>query len=149
MQRFMEPPPNNIRTDTCYHYSELLRLVINKNSKVVSIELSDSAPVWLKRDIDRQKERKDFRFDKLDSMALKGKLRNCTLVFPLVLESVVFPCGTEAKKPNFPPNYFQFGGKNLEGNIIFGETLRFVWSTKYVVKEGTKEMPGKEPAIKQ
>ncbi len=134
MERHMVLPPQSLQYDTCYHHTDLLKVEINKLSKVVSIELSDNAPVWFKEELNKIEERKRINYKKLDSLALKAGLRNCTLVFPLILESDYFPCGQENKKRSISENYFQFGGKNLKGNIIFGEQMRFIWTVRYVSK---------------
>lgn len=134
MERNMALPPQSLLHDTCYHHTDLLKVKINKLSKVVSIDLSDNAPEWLKMEINQLKERKRISYKKLDSLALNAGLRNCTLVFPLILESDYFPCGQENKKRSISENYFQFGGKNLKGNIFFGEQMRFIWTVRYVRK---------------
>ena len=127
-------PPDSHRGDTCYHYTELIKVEINKYYKVVSIELSDSAPQWIKEDIDRQKKQKDINYKALDSLAMKGGLRNCSLVFPFIIESDDFPCGQEMKKPRLPAEYFQFGGKKLKGNIFFGEEIKYRVPIRHIVK---------------
>lgn len=134
IQLYMKPPPNFNLSDTCYHYTELLKVEINKFSKVISINLSDSAPAWLKEEIAKIKERKRIDYKKLDSLAIKAGLRSCTIVFPLILESDYFPCGKENKKRSLNENYFQFDGKNLKGNIIFGEQMKLVWPVDYRVQ---------------
>lgn len=134
MQRYVEPPPEYDSSGTCYHYTELLKVEINKFSKVVSLNLSDSAPEWLREDIDKQKKRNNIDFNKLDTLAFKAKLRNCTLVFPLILESEDFPCGYANKKRSLDSKYFQFKGKHLKGNVIFGEEIRIIFPTKYRYK---------------
>lgn len=131
MNRYMEPPPGLFERDSCYHYSELLKLDIDNNSKVVSIALNDAAAGWLKEDLQRQKDRNQFRYAELNAIAHRMKLKNCVLVFPLVVETDHFPCGKENKKRTHPPDYFRFGGKLLEGKVYFGEELRFVWPVKF------------------
>ncbi len=131
---YMGPPPDMDSSKRCYHYTELLKVEINKNSKVVSMEPSDSAPAWLRQEINKVSKIKNTRFEKLDSLALKAGLHNCTLVFPLIIESDEFPCGQENKKRSISENYFQFGGKNLKGNIFFGNQIKIIWPVKYVRK---------------
>jgi hypothetical protein len=130
----MELPPNYNSLDTCNHYTELLKVEIDKSSHIVSITFSDSAPDWLKNDITRIKEQKRIDYEKLDSLALKARLRSCLFVFPLIIESDDFPCGQENKKRKLNDNYFQFEGKSLKGNIIFGESIYFYWGTNVLRK---------------
>lgn len=135
IERNIGLPPESDSGDTCYHYSELLKVEIDKFYKVKSIELSDSAPQWLKADLSKQMKKKSFNFKKLDSLAYAGKLRNCILVFPLVIESDDFPCGFERKKRKTNEKFFQFGGMNLKGNITFGEEIRCIIPIAYKTKE--------------
>lgn len=128
-------PPEFLQYDTCYHHTDLLKVEINRLSKVRSVVLSDSAPTWLKEELDKIKERNQINYKKLDSVALKAGLHNCTVVFALILESNYFPCGMENKKGSINENFFQFGGKNLKGNIIFGEQINFIWPVDYRVKK--------------
>ena len=116
-------PPEVYLRDTCFHYTDLIKVEINKSSKVVSIQFSDSAPEWLKKDLDKSITRKYFNFKILDSLAIKDGLRNCTFVFPYIIESGDFPCGQAKKRRTLNSNFFKFDGKNLKGNILFGEEL--------------------------
>jgi hypothetical protein len=136
---YMELPPESDAGDTCFHYTELLKVEINKSSKVISLEFSDSAPEWLKEDLNKQKQRKQVNYKKLDSLAFKDGLRNCTLVFPFIIESEDFPCGLAKKKRSLSSKYFQFGGKNLKGNIIFCEEIRYLISINYIIKMGNNK----------
>jgi hypothetical protein len=134
IQLYMEPPPEFDSSGTCFHYSELLKISINKYSKVESVNLSDSAPDWLKQRLSKQIENKNVEIKKLDSMALTSGLRNCILVFPLILESEDFPCGLALKKRSLMSNFFKFRGKNLKGKVFFGEQIQIVWPVQYRYK---------------
>jgi len=127
------PPESNAR-DTCFHYSELMKVEINKFSKVVSLQFSDSAPEWVKNELDNAHKRKKISYMKLDSLALKEGLRDCTFVFPFIIESEDFPCGIAKKKRNLSSKYFKFNGRNLKGNIIFGEEVKYPISVNYKTK---------------
>lgn len=131
---FFDPPPDFNNGDTCYHYSELLKVEIGKYSKVISIELSDSAPGWLKNNLEKQKQRRRIDYKKLDSIALKNKIKNCTIVIPYIMESDSFPCGEAKKKRSFSEFFFQFTGRNLKGNIIFTRQIRMVFPVRYLSK---------------
>lgn len=96
--------------------------------------MSDSAPDWLVKDIKKQNDDKQFDINKLDSLAKKEGLKNCILIFPFILESDDFPCNMEKKKRRYAENYFKFKGENLKGNIIFGEQIKAVFSTRYIFK---------------
>jgi hypothetical protein len=129
---YMKPPPDLDGGVKCFHYTELLKVEFDKRSHIVSITFSDSAPEWLKEDFNRIKEQKNIDYKKMDSLALKAGLRSCLFVFPLILETDDFPCGQEKKKRKLDDNYFQFDGRSLRGNIIFGEPIHFWWNTNYV-----------------
>lgn len=131
MDRYMEPPPGLFARDSCYHYSELLRLEIDSHSKVTSISFNDAAADFLKEDLQHQKDRKQIRYAELNAIAARMKLKNCVLVFPFVVETDHFPCGQENKRRTHPPGYFRFDGKLLEGKVYFGEEIRFVWPVKF------------------
>ena len=128
---YMRPLPDFFNMDTCYHYTELLKLEINKSSKVVSVDFSDSAPQWIKKELNTLKEKNKIDFRKLDSLTLKGRLHNRTLVFPLIIESEDFPCGQDKKQRTLSEIFFQFNGKNLQGNLIFGPHIRLIYGVHY------------------
>jgi hypothetical protein len=131
---YMQLPPDPDSVETCTHYTELLKIEIDNRSHIKSITFSDSAPKWLTKDINRLKEQKRIDYKKLDSLALTTGLRSCLFVFPLIIESDDFPCGQENKKRKLSDNYFQFKGKSLKGNIIFGESIYFYWGTNVLRK---------------
>jgi hypothetical protein len=135
MERNMNLPPEFLAHDTCHHQTELLKVEINKSSKVIAIDFSDSAPAWVQQELTELKNKKRINYKKLDSLALKIGLHNCTLVFPLVLESDYFPCGHENKKRSLEENYFQFDGQNLKGILFFGSKINFLWSVRYIYKQ--------------
>jgi hypothetical protein len=118
IERYMKPPPDMDSTIHCYHYTELLKVEIDKRSHITSITFSDSAPGWLKTDITRIKEQNRINYKKLDNLASKAGLRSCSFVFPLALESDDFPYGQEAKKRKLDDKFFQFEGRSLKRNII-------------------------------
>ena len=134
IERFLPTPPEIYSGDTCFYFSELLKVQIDKFAKVISIDLSDSSPEWLKKDITELKKKKRINYLKLDSIASKSSLRNCILIFPIIIESDDFPCGEGRKKRSYNENYFHFEGKSLKGNIIFGEQIRIVYTTRYFHK---------------
>jgi len=128
-------PPDAFGKDTCYCYTELLKVEIDKNSKVKSLIFSDSAPQWLLDYMGKKISALANRYKRLDTLASKAKLRSCVLVFPVVIEPDNFPCGMELKKTSLALNYFQFGKKNLRGNIIFGDPIEIIWPSRYIQKE--------------
>lgn len=127
----MNPPPGN----NCYHYIELVKVEINKNSKITSVDFSDSAPAWIQTISKKNFPLYSSKFRKLDTLAAKIGYKNCNLLFPLTIESDDFPCGSENKKRKLEDNYFQFNGTLLKGNIVFGETIHIIYSTDYKYKK--------------
>lgn len=129
------PPPEFFAQDTCYHYTALVKANIDKYSRVTSIVFSDSGPEWLKKDMEKQQRESGNKFKVLDTLALKARLSNCILLFPVFIESDRFPCGVESKKRGLPANYFQFNQKSVKGNIIFGDPIEIIWPSTYLQKE--------------
>lgn len=82
--------------------------MINKSYKVVSINLSDSAPVWLKDELNKLIEKKSINYKKPDSISLVAGIKSCTVAFPLILEPDYFTCGILNKQRSFSDNYFRF-----------------------------------------
>ncbi len=125
----ISPPPESIAKDTCFHYSELIKIEVSGRYKIVSLELSDSAPDWLKQQFIIHK--KDIISKKLDSIAQKNGINNCVLLFPFIIESDDFPCGQAAQKRRLTEAYFQFDKKNLKGNMAFGDPIVISYSVAY------------------
>lgn len=129
IEMFFGDPPE-MGTDTCYHHGGLLKLDIDKNSKITNIQFNDSASVWLREGLEEHKKKKIIRYAKLDSIARVMKLKDCSLIFPFVAESGIFPCGIGPKKPLAPYGYFLFNGQLLQGTVYFGEDIRFYYPVK-------------------
>lgn len=127
----MVPPPESLAGDSCYSYSELIKIDINKNSKVVSIKFSDSAPDWLNDFLKTQQEKKRINIIKLDSLAKAVNIKNCTLLFPFIVESDGYPCGVERKKRSLPAGYFNFSGVRPSGNIIIESDIHIIFPVNY------------------
>ncbi|MCC6309000.1 MAG: hypothetical protein BWZ05_01351 [Bacteroidetes bacterium ADurb.BinA245] len=109
--------------DSCYRYTELLKIEIEKTGKIESICFSDSAPGWLKENLDRSIKNKIFNFRRLDSVAKDNHYVDCTLVFPVLLKTFIPPTEIQKGLKCEPDNFFVFNKKQLSGNIIFGESI--------------------------
>ena len=135
IQRNLRLPPETDSAGKCYHYTELLKVTINEKSHIVTIEFSDSAPQWLINDLQVQKDKKRIDLVKLDSIAKNAGFKNHILIFPFIIESDDFPCGSEKKIRRYSQNYFKFKGQDLKGKIIFGEEIKAVIPTRYLKKK--------------
>lgn len=105
--------------DTCYHYSSLLVMEVNKKSKLSNLRFSDNATEWMTEQLKLFKEKK-FRTDEANKLLKANKLKNITLVFPVtwVLTSRCAPSRFEYY-PSDDKRYFTVNGKLLTGNIQF------------------------------
>lgn len=120
---YLEPPEFCLQNDSCYRYTELLKIEIEKTGKIESICFSDSAPGWLKENLDRSIKNKIFNFRRLDSVAKDNHYVDCTLVFPVLLKTFIPPTEIQKGLKCEPDNFFVFNKKQLSGNIIFGESI--------------------------
>ena len=134
IERNMAPPPDMDAGDSCYHYTALLKVQIDNHSKVVSIEFSDSAPQWIKDDIGRQIEKKRINLPALDSIAGADKIKNCNILFPFIVESEHFPCGTATRERRLPRHYFHFNGNRISAQTYIGEEILVIWPVRHYKK---------------
>lgn len=118
--------PENVIYDSCYYSSTLLKLEVNKFSKIVSIEFSDNAEEWLKMELARLKREGKINFMKFDSLAKKEKLKDCKLLFPVIINAL-YPCQINDIQPicEYDYKYFQFNGKYIQGNVKFGDRVGY------------------------
>lgn len=119
----MALPPNIFQKDSCYYYSALLKVDINKSSEVTLIQISDNAADWLKTDVQDHWKRGFYKLKELNKAALNAGLKNCQVIIPIEIQAETFPCGTAPKTRHLDPGYFLFDGKPLKGNILFGEEI--------------------------
>ena len=112
---YLEPPEFCLQNDSCYRYTELLKIEIDKTGKIEAICFSDSAPGWLKENLDRSIKNKIFNFRRLDSVAKDNHYVNCTLVFPVLLETSI------------PPTEIQKGLSGAATAIWPRESARCIW----------------------
>ena len=110
----------------------MLKIEIEKTGKIESICFSDSAPGWLKEKLDRSIKKKIFNFRRLDSVAKDNHYMNCTLVFPVLLETSIPPPEIQKGLKCEPDNFFVFNKKQLSGNIIFGDSICTVPIKTYI-----------------
>lgn len=122
-------PPIADSVINCFHFTDLIKVRIDRNSKVSGIKVSDGSSEWMKKEIKKMLTKKYFRLEKLDSVLLKNKIKGVELVIPIIVESEDFPCGTEKKERRVQPNYYNFGGQPLKGNMIFMKEIQIVCST--------------------
>lgn len=111
-------PPSG--DDTCYHYSSLLVMEINKKSKITNLTFSDNAPLWMAEDLERIKSKKRINTEAINLLLKEKKMKNIILLFPLtyVLASRCIPSRFEYY-PSDDKRYFSVNGKLLTGNIQF------------------------------
>lgn len=130
IERYLETPPEYANSDTSFYYAELLILEISKSGKVRDVTLNDHAPDWLKQNVRRIKEANQLNYKKLDSLGMNSAIKNCKLIFPLIIESDNFPGKTTRAKEHIGNNFYQIKGKNISGSILFMDPIHFVWPMK-------------------
>ncbi len=115
-----------IRKDSCYHANMLLRIEINNKSRVTTIAISDNTEEWFKKEITKLKKKIDI--STLDSLVRTEGLKNCFLVFPVFIAYSHSSCHQRLSPANrtISKKYFQFDGRNLGGNIFFGDTIEYM-----------------------
>jgi len=145
----LKPPPEYGPSDSCYQYMELLKVEIDKSSRVVSLIFSDSAPGWLVKDLKKKRDIYREKFEKMDSIAAKGRLRNCIYIFPIKIESVDFPCAKSKEIIHLDKDYFKFDGKNLSGNISFADELRIIYPKPQPDRDDNYPKPIKPEKLNQ
>jgi len=106
--------------DTCYHYSSLLVMEINKKSKLTNLTFSDNVPLWMAEYLQKAKDKKEIDFEEINKLLKTKKVKNTLLVFPItyVLASRCIPSRFEYY-PSDDKSYFTVNGKLLTGNIQF------------------------------
>lgn len=122
----IHPPPAADSIVHCFHYSELLRVRIDKNSHAADFSVSDGSSEWMRGEVKRILNKGKFSISKIDSITKKHKIRNIDLVIPVIVESDDFPCGEEKKQKKIPKDFYKFNGQLLKGNISFSEEV-IVW----------------------
>jgi len=131
LQIYMSPPPAFANPDTCFHYSQLIILEIDRKGKIADFITNDPAPDWLKEDLRKQKQQNPHFIKRLDSLVSKTKIVNCKIIFPLILESANHSCSPIKMIDLFTPDFYNIKGKSLRGNILFGPQLLFSWPSTF------------------
>lgn len=110
--------------DSCYFYYYMIKMEVSKKYEVNSITVSDEAPEWVQINI-RKFIKRLTPYTEINNLLQKGHYKNCSLVIPVVIESVYHNCkyGKTGETP--ATHTFNFQGKALEGKIVFLPTIFF------------------------
>ena len=149
LERYIGPPAQVYNYETCYHYTALLKIQIDKNSKVSEISLSDNAPEWVQNEIERYKI-KYANYKRLAALAKNEKLKNITFFYPLLFEGVSKGCKEYYSTAIITADFFKFNKKNISGNLKFQDPIIiwfYVGIPDHIIEY--KPLKLKEPIIKQ
>jgi len=108
--------------DSCFFSHTLLKLEIDKEFKVSSIIFSDNAEEWFINELNKYREKLNIK--QMEKYAKEEGIRNTSIVIPFIIKSVIFPCDKKVAYNLFSDSrYFQFNGRNLQGNILFANPM--------------------------
>lgn len=116
--------PSGIHDDSCYYSNTLLNIELDKNSKIISVILSDNAEEWLIKELDKIKGSIDFSILEKNADSLQIKERK--IMVPLIISSQPFNCKGQSNRYWFNSRYYSFNGKLLDGNCQFMPPVEIV-----------------------
>lgn len=116
--------PNNLYLDSCYYTNILLKVGINKKSKVFFMSFSDNVEDWLAKELSRTKEKLEIKL--IEELARKNHIRNGNILIPIIIRSGSFLCKDRTNFYWFKKNYFQFNGRNLQGKNFFVDPVEII-----------------------
>lgn len=106
-------------TDSCYCANVLIKIDINKRSRITSLQFSDNAELMLIQAFDDLKRYNNL----LEKSAAKNKIKNTSLILPLTITSAwadsAKGCIIKLKNCFQDTNRSYFNGKSLTGKCIF------------------------------
>jgi hypothetical protein len=116
--------PISYHNDSCSYSNTLIRLIIDKNSNITVIDLSDNAENWLINQFGKIRGR-------LDKMRIKefiknNKIRNQSIIVPLIIHSGMMACKDKKRTNWFTSAYFRFNGRILNAHCRFTEPAEIV-----------------------
>lgn len=135
IERLIKPPEDFLALkDTSYFLDQLVKIDFGANYKINSISVNDAPSDWFRTEIKNVWESKRIDIARLNFIAQKNKLKNCSLVYPVVVfvgsyqERNNSNIQYKGRDTPLPIGYYSFGGKRLSGRILFGETIYFHFS---------------------
>ena len=132
-QLYITPPPESLGAQGCFFYDELLKIEVDNMSKIKSIKLSDSAPDWLRQNLEASLKKFPKMSRGLDSIITVNKVKNTKLLIPMQIKSETYPCPLATPfQPD--PLLYTFSNKLLSGNFRFLNTVTFLYSVNYKFK---------------
>ncbi len=124
-----------ITYDSCYFSHFLLKIVLDKNSVISTVQFSDSTDVAIKNSFLRI-FKKAGKIDQLLEMeARKSHIKNINVILPVMVTISSETCPTVIKEISSDDHLYRFNNNYLKGNCLFRKS--FV-SITYVT-------PGKVP----
>lgn len=116
--------PISYHDDSCSYSNTLIRLIIDKNSNITAIDVSDNAEIWLKNQFGKIR-------NGLDKMKIKefikiNKIKNQSIIVPLIIHSGVMACNENKRSVWFTSAYFRFNGIILNTRCRFAEPAEIV-----------------------
>jgi hypothetical protein len=120
--------PWEILKDSCYQGLVFIKVDFNKNAKMEVIQISDNAPSWQREEFNKSLYRGKIDTVSLDKVAKKNGLKNCQIIFPFIISSLKYPCKQIQQTNRYNYKLYEFGGKRLRGNIIFGREIEIGYS---------------------
>ena len=137
-RRFMST--HELGTDSCYYSSSLLKIDLDNDSKIISIQFSDYADTSVRNSFINILNTEAGMNALLESEARKEKVKNLSLIVPVNIISWG-NCPALVREVLVNKNLYTFNNKNLTGNCLFLEAITILT----VVLPGKKsiEIPAK------
>jgi hypothetical protein len=116
--------PNSLYSDSCYYTNTLLKIEVDKKSKIKFISFSDNAEDWMVKELSKVKGKLEIKM--LEKLAKNNRIKKGNIVIPLVIRSGSFSCKTRTNFYWFNKSYFQFNGRNLKEKNFFLDPVEII-----------------------
>ena len=120
--------------DSCYYSSCLLKIDLDKNSKIISRQFSDNVDTLIKNAFTRIFKKEEKLNSLLEKEARKLQVRNVSLILPITIISWG-SCMNELRQTLGNKNLYTFNKKYLTAHCFFLEPFTLI----------TNVSPGKVP----
>jgi len=134
---YLPAPP--VAPDPVFYYNELIKMDFDSKSKIKRIQASDGSDPWFMDGILRMVEKKRIKTAIIEDIAGKNNIKNCSIIFPVIIASTGYSDRHLTQKPQ-PVNFYKFNNKNTSGYVIFGDPIESINSYYWQYKKDTMKM---------
>lgn len=116
---------NSDKQDSCFFNYTLLRVDIDSNYAISSIEFADNAEEWQLDALNKVKGKFDTR--SLEEFVKKNEIIGVKIFFPFIIRKDALICNSGLRYPILSNFFFRFKNEIISGNCLFEDPIEIIF----------------------